>query len=98
MFVDDELHVPVRVDYSGWSRLASQPPPLLAEYTYTDLKLNVGLVDGDFVPSMLRSNASRICDALRHGVQSGSTISMRLPNGSRNSNRRSRELARRSRS
>ncbi len=56
VFVDDELHVPVRVDYSGWSRLASQPPPLLAEYTYTDLKLNVGLVDGDFVPSMLRSN------------------------------------------
>jgi Protein of unknown function (DUF1571) len=56
VFVDDELHVPVRVSYSGWSRLASQSPPLLAEYTYTDLKLNVGLVAGYFSPSMLRSN------------------------------------------
>src|SRR5690606_16761919 len=43
VFVDDALHAPVRVDYSGWPKIAGNPAPLIAEYTYTDLQLNVGL-------------------------------------------------------
>ncbi len=54
VFVDDELHVPVRVDFSEWPLREGQPPRLTAEYTYTDLKLNVNLTDAAFDPSLLR--------------------------------------------
>jgi hypothetical protein len=54
VFIDDELHVPVRVDFSEWPNLASQPPPLVAEYTYTDLKLNVDLSDAAFDRALVR--------------------------------------------
>ncbi len=56
VFVDDELHAPVRVDYSDWPKLEGRPAPLIAEYTYTDLKLNVNLPDSTFSPSRLRAN------------------------------------------
>lgn len=54
VYVDDELRVPVRVDFSSWSRGPKFPAPLLAEYTYTNLKLNVGLEDAAFSPKRLR--------------------------------------------
>jgi hypothetical protein len=54
VFVDDELHVPVRVDLSLWPTHSGQKPPILAEYTYTDLKLNVGIPDSVFTPAHVR--------------------------------------------
>lgn len=56
VFIDDELRVPVRVDFSDWPRRPNQPPPLLAEYTYTELQLNVNLPDATFKPAALRGN------------------------------------------
>ncbi len=57
VFVDDALHVPVRIDYSGWPKSAGRPAPLIAEYTYTDMKLNVGLPDAAFDRARLRGTA-----------------------------------------
>ena len=48
VFVDDELHVPIRVEASLWARSPGDAKPLLFEYTYTDLRLNVGVTDDDF--------------------------------------------------
>ena len=56
VFVDDELRVPVRVDFSLWPSRPGQTPPLLAEYTYTQLKLNPNLPDNTFSPGRLRGS------------------------------------------
>lgn len=56
VFVDEELHAPVRVDYSDWPKIEGRPAPLIAEYTYTNLKLNVDLPDSTFATSRLRGN------------------------------------------
>lgn len=56
VFVDDALHVPVRIDYSDWPRSPGEAPSLIAEYTYTDLKLNVNLSDRAFDPTLVRGN------------------------------------------
>jgi len=56
VFVDDELHVPIRVDYSDWPRNERAAPPLVAEYTYTELRLNVNLPDAAFSRSRLRGS------------------------------------------
>jgi hypothetical protein len=53
VYVDDELHVPIRVEALTWPRRSGEPKPLMFEYTYTDLRLNVGLTDADFRPSLL---------------------------------------------
>lgn len=55
VFVDDELHAPLRVDYSSWPKRPGTPPPLIAEYTYTDLRLNVNLPDSTFTRGRLRA-------------------------------------------
>ncbi len=54
VFVDDELHVPVRVDYSDWPKTPGRPAPLIAEYTYTELRLNVKLPNSTFSTARLR--------------------------------------------
>jgi hypothetical protein len=54
MYVDSQLHVPARIDAYGWPEQVGQEMPLLAEYTYTDLKLNVDLSDSLFEPAILR--------------------------------------------
>lgn len=56
VFIDDALHLPVRVDFSAWPKQPDQRPPLTAEYTYTELKVNVGLSDRDFRSTQLRGN------------------------------------------
>jgi uncharacterized protein DUF1571 len=53
VYVDDELHVAIRVEASLWARSPGDVKPLLFEYTYTDLRLNVGLTDDDFRISLL---------------------------------------------
>ena len=52
-FVDDEYHLPIRVVTYDCA-----PPQLLAEFTYTKVKINVGLTDQDFDERQLRT-ASR---------------------------------------
>ena len=59
VFVDDELHVPVRVDYTDWPRKPGGEAPLIAEYTYTNLKVNVGLPDSTFNPHRLKGAAHK---------------------------------------
>ncbi|MEM6980821.1 MAG: DUF1571 domain-containing protein [Planctomycetota bacterium] len=61
LYLDDEQRVPVRVRVIDWpqnfdpdaSSDEKQPAVLLEEYTYIDLKLNVGLDDDTFDPARL---------------------------------------------
>jgi hypothetical protein len=53
IFVDDELNVPIRVEGYDWPAKPGDDPLLLEEYTYTKLRLNVGLNDADFSPKLL---------------------------------------------
>ena len=47
---DDELQIPIRYESYDWPQKEGGQPVLLEEYTYTDLKVNVGLTDKDFDP------------------------------------------------
>jgi hypothetical protein len=51
VFVDDELNIPVRYEAYEWPDAPGDPPPLIEEYTYTDIKLNNGFTDADFSES-----------------------------------------------
>lgn len=50
IFIDDELNVPVRYAAYTWPTSPGGKPALEEEYTYMDLKLNIGLTDEDFNP------------------------------------------------
>jgi hypothetical protein len=50
VFIDDELQIPVRYAAYDWPRQAGGKPELIEEYTYVNVKLNVGLTDLDFDP------------------------------------------------
>ena len=54
MSIDSELHVPVRFDVYDWPETPGQQPPLISEFTYTNLTLNVDLDDATFAPSSIR--------------------------------------------
>lgn len=51
VYVDDQLHVPIRIEGYDWPETTDEPPPLLEEYTFTKLRLNVGLSDAEFSPA-----------------------------------------------
>ncbi|PHQ35530.1 DUF1571 domain-containing protein [Rhodopirellula bahusiensis] len=53
-YIDDELHVPIRLEVYDWPESADDQPELMEEYTYADLKLNVGLADASFAPERLK--------------------------------------------
>jgi hypothetical protein len=53
LYVDDELHVPTRLVVYGWPEREGAEPPLNEEYTYANLRLNVGLSDAEFSESKL---------------------------------------------
>jgi hypothetical protein len=55
VYVDDELHVPIRVEGYDWPRGDSTEPRLVEEYTFTRLRLNVGLTDADFDRSLIQN-------------------------------------------
>jgi hypothetical protein len=59
VFVDDQMHVPSRVDYSDWPARDGQAPPLIAAYTYTNLNVTVGLTDGAFSPRRLTGSRAK---------------------------------------
>ncbi len=48
LFIDSELNLPIRFEGYDWPKEADGPPELAEEYTYSELKLNVGLGDIDF--------------------------------------------------
>lgn len=51
LYIDHELGLPTRFEAYDWPAREGQPAPLLEEYIYSDLKINVGLSDADFDPS-----------------------------------------------
>ncbi len=51
LYIDHELGLPTRFEAYDWPARDGQPAPLLEEYIYSDLKINVGLTDADFDPS-----------------------------------------------
>jgi hypothetical protein len=50
VFIDDELGIPIRYVAYGWPEGPSGDPPVLEEYTYLKLEINVGLSNADFDP------------------------------------------------
>ena len=50
VFIDDELQIPTRYAAYSWPRRPGGDPVLEEEYTYLDVKLNVGLDESDFNP------------------------------------------------
>ena len=51
IFIDDEYNVPVRYAAYSWPTEKGGDPVLEEEYTYRDLKFNVGLTEKDFDPT-----------------------------------------------
>ena len=49
IFIDDELQVPIRYAAYSWPKTEGGKPQILEEYTYMNMKINVGLTDADFV-------------------------------------------------
>lgn len=54
VYIDDALHVPVRLEVQVWPAKEGEEPQLLAEYNYTNIRFNVGLRDADFAPDLLK--------------------------------------------
>ena len=48
--IDDELNLPVRYTAYDWPKTPGAKPEILEQYTYINIKLNVGLTDKDFDP------------------------------------------------
>jgi hypothetical protein len=58
LYVDNELKVPIRLVVHGWPESEGGEKPLIEEYSYVDLKMNVGLKDADFSEESLGSSPS----------------------------------------
>jgi hypothetical protein len=54
MSIDSELNVPVRFDVYDWPEAPGHQPPLVSEFTYTNVTLNVGLDDATFATASVR--------------------------------------------
>lgn len=48
VFIDDQLQVPIRYAAYDWPKTEKARPEVIEEYTYLDVKLNVGLKEVDF--------------------------------------------------
>ncbi|MDF1843854.1 MAG: DUF1571 domain-containing protein [Rubripirellula sp.] len=59
LYVDDELQLPIRLTVHGWPEKPADDKPLIEEYTYTKLRVNVGLSDAEFSETQLDSPAER---------------------------------------
>jgi hypothetical protein len=51
VYIDQELGLPIRFEAYDWPDAPGQPAPLVEEYTYMQIQLNVGLTDRDFDPA-----------------------------------------------
>jgi len=50
LYIDKETNLPVRVEQYDWPTRRNAKPELVEEYTYTNIRTNVGLTDSDFDP------------------------------------------------
>jgi hypothetical protein len=50
VFMDDELHIPIRYEAYDWPQEPGGQPVLMEEYTYMNVKTNNGFTDADFDP------------------------------------------------
>ena len=50
VYVDTHSKLPVQAELYGWPATPGDEPPLLEQYTYTNIKTNVGLTSADFDP------------------------------------------------
>jgi hypothetical protein len=50
MYYDQQRHLPLRVERYDWPRPDQTALPLLEQYTYMDVEVNVGLTDDEFLP------------------------------------------------
>jgi outer membrane lipoprotein-sorting protein len=50
VYFDKETKLPVRAERYGWPSRQGEKAPLVEEYTYSNLRTNVGLKNGDFDP------------------------------------------------
>lgn len=48
LWVDDATGLPVRVQQYGFAKVPGAKPPLVEDYTFTDIRTNVRLTDADF--------------------------------------------------
>ncbi len=48
LFIDDEIGLPIHFEAYDWPTSSHAPAEMVEEYSYSDLKLNVGLSDLDF--------------------------------------------------
>ncbi len=55
IFIDTELRVPVRIAKLDWPAEPEEAPPVIAEYNYTKLKINVGLSEEMFDARLLKA-------------------------------------------
>jgi hypothetical protein len=51
LYIDRDLNLPIRFEAYDWPKHDGAEPELLEEYTYVNLKTNVGLKDKDFDPT-----------------------------------------------
>jgi hypothetical protein len=49
--IDKELNLPIRFEAYDWPARPGHEPLLMEEYTYSNLRLNVGLKERDFDPN-----------------------------------------------
>lgn len=50
IYIDEQLELPIRYAAYLWPTAEGEAAPLEEEYTYSDLRINVGLTDKDFDP------------------------------------------------
>lgn len=50
LYIDKATNLPVRVEQYDWPTKRNTKPELVEEYTYTNIRTNVGLSDADFDP------------------------------------------------
>ena len=56
IFIDNELNIPIRYCAYEWPKTPGSEKRLLEEYTYLNIKTNVGLTDLDFDPKNPKYN------------------------------------------
>jgi hypothetical protein len=59
LYIDCELGLPTRFEAYDWPKHPGSPPELVEEYTYRDIRTDVGLSDEDFDPANKGYNFGR---------------------------------------
>ena len=60
LYIDQEHGLPIRFEAYDWPRHPGAPAELVEEYSYLDLKVNVGLHDHDFDPANKQYSFGRL--------------------------------------